>query len=268
MPSQLKDNSLRGAAATLFLALLLLIYFVNKDHWGAAERDGPRAPPSAQPAQSAQTAAPLSVTFDKIYEGATWGTNEAGVGHSGTGSTMALTVVYRAFLQAFLKDNDIHSVVDAGCGDWEFSKAIDWSTIDYRGYDIVASVVEKDNKLYGNPHTKFFVANVVDDDLPPADLLIVKHVLQHLPNEAVLKFLRQLPKYKHVLLTNGVDPKTLTAPNIDIPAGHYRDIDLLRPPFNLPAMRALLYNDGFNMHEVLYWKRPSGSDGGTGPTSR
>ena len=35
--------------------------------------------------------------------------------------------------QQFLKDNAIRSVVDAGCGDWEFSQAIDWTGIDYKG---------------------------------------------------------------------------------------------------------------------------------------
>ena len=47
---------------------------------------------------------------------------------------------------------------------------------------------------------------MVEDPLPPADLLIVKHVLQHIPNRDVLKFLPQLKKYKHVLLVNSADP--------------------------------------------------------------
>jgi hypothetical protein len=96
---------------------------------------------------AAATTDAAALTHDKvftdIYQDKTWGTNEAGRGHSGTGSTLQATVVYRAFLQQFMKDNGIKSVVDAGCGDWEFSSAIDWRGIDYRGFDIVASLVKQ-----------------------------------------------------------------------------------------------------------------------------
>jgi len=44
-------------------------------------------------------------------------------------------------LQQFLKDNKIRSVVDAGCGDWGLSQALDWGGIDYKGYDIVEAVI-------------------------------------------------------------------------------------------------------------------------------
>jgi hypothetical protein len=62
--------------------------------------------------------------FEDIYRHAKWGTNDSGTGNSGTGSTLHATLLYRTFLQQFLKDNDIRSVVDAGCGDWEFSQTL------------------------------------------------------------------------------------------------------------------------------------------------
>jgi len=150
---------------------------------------GPRvvdagAPPAVTPAPAAADA-PIASTeatrsaFASIYSGATWGTNDKGIGNSGTGSTLRATALYRTFLQQFLKDNHIASVVDAGCGDWEFSKAIDWTGIDYKGFDIVDAVIAADKKLYTKPNVHFFGANIVEKDLPPADLLISKHVLQH-----------------------------------------------------------------------------------------
>jgi SAM-dependent methyltransferase len=144
-------------------------------------------------------------------------------------------------------------VVDAGCGDWEFSRAIDWSGIDYKGYDIVEAVVKSDQERFGKPNIQFFVGDVVEGDLPAADLLISKHVLQHLPTADVQRFLEQASKFKHVLFTNGVNPTSLTANNnVDIRAGEYRELDLLRPPFILRGVKVLSYWDGLHMHQVVH----------------
>src|SRR5258706_16476890 len=67
--------------------------------------------------------------FTDIYRRAIWGKNDQGTGNSGPGSTLNATLTYRKFLQQFLKDHDIRSVVDAGCGDWEFSQALNWNGI-------------------------------------------------------------------------------------------------------------------------------------------
>jgi 2-polyprenyl-3-methyl-5-hydroxy-6-metoxy-1,4-benzoquinol methylase len=190
--------------------------------------------------------------FEDIYRSARWGANTKGEGNSGTGSTARSTQLYRTFLQQFLKDNEIRSVVDAGCGDWEFSSLLDWTGIDYKGYDIVEAVIAADTRKYAKPNVHFFAANIVETNLPPADLLISKHVLQHLSNRDVQKFLTQLPKYKHVLLVNGVDRMTMSAANTDITAGDYRELDVTRPPFNVPGVKVLTYWDGMHMHQVIY----------------
>ena len=195
---------------------------------------------------------PTKQVFEEIYRSAKWGTNAKGDGNSGTGSTAHATLLYRTFLQQFLKDNEIRSVVDAGCGDWEFSSLLDWTGIDYRGYDIVDSVVAANTKKYGKPKIRFFAANIVETELPAADLLISKHVLQHLSNRDVSKFLAQLPKYKHVLLINGVDRMTMSAANADIVAGEYRELDVTRPPFNVAGVKVLSYWDGIHMHQAIY----------------
>jgi SAM-dependent methyltransferase len=61
---------------------------------------------------------------------------------SGPGSASHETIAYRAFLQGFLQWNRVRSVVDLGCGDWQFSRFIDWSGVDYTGVDVVAPVIE------------------------------------------------------------------------------------------------------------------------------
>src|SRR5262245_4462562 len=97
-----------------------------------SESPTPPPPPTVSKASAQQV-------FTHIYRHGTWGKSESCAGTSGSGSSLRATLIYRAFLQQFIKDNAIRSVVDAGCGDWEFSRTLDWSGIDYKGFDIVES---------------------------------------------------------------------------------------------------------------------------------
>jgi len=216
---------------------------------------------AAAPAPAAQE------VFAHIYRHGIWGTNAQGEGTSGLGSTLHSTLIYRTFLQQFLKDNAIRSVVDAGCGDWEFSQALDWSGIDYKGFDIVESAIAEARRKFAKPNIAFFVGNVVELDLPPADLLLCKHVLQHLPTRDVRIFLGQLTKYRHVLLTNSVNAKTMSATNADIAVGECRALDPTAPPFNLPAAKVLTYWDGHAMHQVVHIAGSSAPVAGVSPFS-
>jgi SAM-dependent methyltransferase len=193
--------------------------------------------------------------FTLIYKYRIWGKNEEGKGTSGIGSTLEATEQYRAFLQGFLKEADIKSVVDLGCGDWEFSQTIDWSGVNYLGVDLVKPVIETNIERFGSPTINFEHKDGIHANLPPADLLICKDVLQHLPNKDIHTFIKQIPKFKYCLITNDVDPKTLTSGNRDVFWGDVRYLDLSALPFNVEAATALIYHldieDHHNTKKVL-----------------
>ena len=107
--------------------------------------------------------------FDSVYRNDLWR------GGSGSGSREEVTRGYRNFLQNFMREHHIASVVDLGCGDWQFSRHMDWTGIDYTGVD-VSSVVLKDTKMFSRDGVRFLNANGVTDPLPAADLLIAKDV--------------------------------------------------------------------------------------------
>jgi SAM-dependent methyltransferase len=193
--------------------------------------------------------------FDWIYSKGFWGKDKVGQGTSGPGSTMESTKLYRVFLQDFLAAHGIRSVVDAGCGDWQFSQSMDWSGIDYLGVDIVASVIEQNRRRHAKPNIRFSVADIVRDELPPADLLIVKDVLQHLSDADISRFLKQLPRYRHVLIVNDVDSLTLSAKPQDIKTGGFRPIDLTRPPHSLQGNKVLAWHSGRATQLVLHVAR-------------
>jgi len=189
--------------------------------------------------------------FTHIYDHAIWGTNSNGEGFSGGGSLPQNCKSYIGFLQHFMQEYNITSVVDAGCGDWEFSRYIDWSGITYVGYDVVESVIQKNIEKFSNTNIHFRQGNILTLDLPPADLLLCKHVLQHLRNQDIIDFCKQLSKYKYCLITNEVNPKTLSSNNDDIAIGGGHKIDLSKAPFNIPGSSVLHFRIGTSVHQVF-----------------
>jgi len=173
--------------------------------------------------------------FEDIYERNLWGFG------SGHGSLPAVTKGYRDYLQNFMSLNNITSVVDYGCGDWQFSRYMDWTGVEYLGIETVKSLVTENTNKFGTKTIKFAESPSNPAKLPKADLLLVKDVLQHLSKEDINKFLKHaLPKYKFALITNNTIPADIV--NMDIPTGAFRPLDLRLPPFNRPA--AAVYSLG------------------------
>lgn len=186
--------------------------------------------------------------FDDIYRSDAWS------GGSGMGSREELTRDYRTFLQYFLNDNHIKSVVDLGCGDWQFSRHMDWTGIDYTGLDVSALALER-AQAFARPGIRFAQVNAVTDPLPAAEILIVKDVLQHWSNADIQAFLPQLRNYRGALITNGFPPHAMGHVNVDMPtSANFRPVDLSAPPFNLPGK----YVFAFQAEEpkrVFLWAR-------------
>ncbi len=188
----------------------------------------------------------MEVKFSDIYRNKGWYKG------SGSGSLPENTAVYRDLLREIITQDDIKTVVDLGCGDWQFSTLLSWDTVKYTGIDVVPSIIEKDRELYG--HTKnveFILTDVLDYKLPPTDLVIVKDVLQHWTNEQVQKFLHTAKNWRYMLITNTIESYDITDPsnpilireevNHDIDLGDVRPIDLSLPPFNIETREILRY---------------------------
>ena len=185
---------------------------------------------SGRPAQAAQATAHAADPFRKLYEGpeSHWGNG------SGPGSSAVHTVEYQAFVSRFIYLNNVRTVTDIGCGDWQFSKFINFADAQYLGLDVVESVIERNNALHGREGVRFKTMPTDLSDIIPADLLLMKDVLQHIPNAAIARFRRDVfPKFKFCLITNSFQ-KLDTASNIDVETGSFRCLDLVAPPY---AMR-------------------------------
>lgn len=160
---------------------------------------------------------------------------------------------YVAFLRRFLREHKILSVVDLGCGDWQFSKLVDWNGIEYRGYDVVSSIISANRALYGKNNISFHEIEPPYDHLPPAELLIVKDVFQHWSDEAIHAFLPSLARFPVSLITNCVNPVGPTT-NLPISNGGFRYLDLRLPPFNLNAREVFSFSNHRTLFERFFGK--------------
>ncbi len=192
--------------------------------------------------------------FSSIYERGEWGVDGNNKGHSGTGSDPQNAKMYITFLQSFLAENNIKSVVDLGCGDWRIGKLVNWDGIKYLGVDVVDSVISQNSKNFASPTVTFVKADGTDYVLPSADLLICKDVLQHLPYKDIQKIIPQFSKFKYCLVINDVDPIKLTCENTDLPRGYYRCLDMTKAPFSLLGRKVLSYASGNETKQVLLIK--------------
>lgn len=177
--------------------------------------------------------------FAKIYENEEWG-------GSGPGSHPYYTSGYRVFLERFIYLNQIRSMIDLGCGDWQFSKFLNLDFVQYAGFDVVPGLIERNRRLYGSPQKKFSLLPSDLTTLPNADLLVMKDVLQHLPNKMIYDYVRLVfPRYKFCLITNSYE-KGENPRNLDIEMGSFRCIDLTADPFNVPGSYVYEYSIGLS----------------------
>ncbi len=171
--------------------------------------------------------------FSRVYREGLW------VRGSGEGSLPMNTVEYRAFLQEFLREEKIETVLDIGCGDWQSSCLLDWSGIDYVGIDTVPSVIADNRRRYDAPNITFLLADAAleETELPSVDLLLLKDVLQHWPDSMILSALpRFLRSARRILFTDDLREGGV---HTECALGAHRPLDLREAPFGLPLVHVL-----------------------------
>jgi 2-polyprenyl-3-methyl-5-hydroxy-6-metoxy-1,4-benzoquinol methylase len=170
--------------------------------------------------------------FSKIYKEDLWH------GGSGAGSEVENVKEYIDILQKYIDKPEIKTVLDLGCGDWQFSKFLDLSSVSYLGVDVVESVIESNSSLYSASNIEFINRDITTYEVPKVDLIICKDVLQHLCNKDVIDILVKIIKSsKFSLVTNDFASTDLV--NRDINNGDYRCLDLSLSPFNLDVTTLL-----------------------------
>ena len=143
----------------------------------------------------------VKTVFSDIYEKSLWGESKEKF-CSGMGSSEVNSNEYVAWVNQFITDKKIRSVVDLGCGDFQVGRRLELGSASYTGCDVVPQLVAHNNETFGNENISFKVCNIIEDELPEADFCMIRQVFQHLSNDSIQSVLQKLKKYKYVLITD------------------------------------------------------------------
>jgi len=116
--------------------------------------------------------------FTHIYQTNSWNSQES---RSGPGSEVSHNITLLENLKEFVVKNNVRTILDLGCGDFNWMQFFDFSLIDkYLGIDIVSEEIEMNTKLFATEKIEFVHGNILNYQLPKVDLVISKDVLVHL----------------------------------------------------------------------------------------
>lgn len=166
--------------------------------------------------------------FTNIYRKNSWGDDYS---ISGTGSNPEQTKVIKQKIQQLLIELEVKSMLDVPCGDFNWMKDINLSNIDYIGGDIVGDII-KANKKYETENIRFNTLNLIKDDLPTSDLIIIRDCLVHFSFNDIFLTLKNICQGNSIYLLTTIFPAHTN--NIDIFTGQWRPLNLMKPPFTFP----------------------------------
>jgi SAM-dependent methyltransferase len=156
---------------------------------------------------------------------------------SGPGSDLAQTAAVRQRLPGLLREFNCSSLLDLPCGDFYWMNTLELD-VDYVGGDIVAELIERNQRTFQGARRRFLRLDLQHDDLPVADLVLCRDCLVHFSNRDIVLALNNLKRSgsRYLLTTTFVDRDR----NSDIVTGKWRPLNLQRPPFGLPAPLELI----------------------------
>jgi SAM-dependent methyltransferase len=174
--------------------------------------------------------------FDTIYENNRWGYK------SGPGSDPDQAKVWIDMVNSFLEKEDVKTIMDIGCGDWRLGQKYKLDNKTYTGIDI-SSVILYETMAYSTDNVRFIHGDFEFLDVEPVDLIIIKDVLQHLPNSKVINIVNKIKNHARYALFCDMYIKVNDRElNSDIPMGRARPIDLSEDPFFFDFEKIDRYN--------------------------
>jgi len=165
----------------------------------------------------------MKLIFEEVYNKGIWKTKNI-KSFSGKGSEITNCKNFIKFLNKFIKDNQINSLYDFGCGDCEGIKELDFKNINYYGCDISNKAINLAKKnLFNKENVEFFENNNLEIK-GNYDLLLVKHVFGHWLNvkdnglkglncksdHLITTFLdKNIHKFKYIIINDHIDDRII-----------------------------------------------------------
>lgn len=153
----------------------------------------------------------------------------------GEGSTIDSAKDIIAQLPNIFSEFKISSLLDIGCGDFNWMRFIDISNIEYEGWDYNKILIDNNNATY--PSLKFLYKDAVESTPDKFDAILCRDVIFHLSFENAIKLINnfKISGSKYLISTSFPDVKV----NVDLTDVEknrelgFRKINLSLPPYNM-----------------------------------
>jgi 2-polyprenyl-3-methyl-5-hydroxy-6-metoxy-1,4-benzoquinol methylase len=155
----------------------------------------------------------------------------------GAGSWKAQAGDARDFIQGAINKYRFETILDLGCGDWNWMQEVDFKGAQYLGIDCDDQMIQDNSSKYGSDQIRFQVGDIFSIDLPKVDLVICRDVLFHVRKELSLSLIQKLKTRDRLFFLSTSFNQQTTNQELRQYCkiedwGFYR-INLLRDPFNL-----------------------------------
>ena len=185
--------------------------------------------------------------FDEIYQKGSWGVDGKGETTSGGGSHNEVIVSeYLEGVRNWIQSLDGRpKVADMGCGDFSIGSQLVPLTSHYLALDVSEVVIERNRSRWAFDNVDFQVLDIVSDQLPSADVGIIRQVLQHLGNVEVSSFCEKVNKakpFRHLIVSEHIPADPNFKPNLPKKTGpgirmfRKSGVVLHEPPFSLESL--------------------------------
>jgi SAM-dependent methyltransferase len=128
-----------------------------------------------------------TTNFSAAREFVDFGLGEKALGRrqsvSGPGSEQSAAKPALALLDMTVAEYKVGSILDLGCGDWNWMQHASWRAmpnVRYEGWEAHQGLVDHLTTEFGNQNIRFRCADLACEPLPSADLVVCRDVLFHL----------------------------------------------------------------------------------------
>jgi hypothetical protein len=185
---------------------------------------------------------PTKAAMSQVYDLGLWGSNNDAF-YSGEGSHKKdIVEPYILAVKAFLNTFSTPQIIcDLGCGDFNIGKQLVSYSEHYIAIDIVPELISYNKSKFQLKNLEFRCLDIAEDDLPEADVIVLRQVLQHLSNDEIIPLVKKLKRYKYIILTEHL-PEGAFIPNKNIISGQgirlkkQSGVNLLKAPFNMDIL--------------------------------
>lgn len=183
--------------------------------------------------------------FSCIYRTNAWLDPET---RSGPGSRIDQTQAIRNALPIIIETLGITSLLDAGCGDFNWMKETDLSKLKhYIGIDIVPDIIQNNSSQFKTSSCTFQELDLVHSPLPTCDAILCRDCLQHLSYEDIHSFISQVKISGAKYLIASTYPYLTTNNDLStqeqLHLWRYRPLNMQCAPFHFPEPLILIHEE-------------------------